>query len=172
MSSAPAMSSGPGGCTSSRVRPTSASLRAYVSLRRTRSIARCLAVAVSQAPGRSGTPDSGHCSSAATRASCASSSAMPTSRTMRATPAMIRADSILNTASTAAVALASVTATHQSSRSEAEQARPGGGREGVLAQPSAISRTSAVTVQLSGWTSRNRLVHSSASALSLHCMRA
>ena len=38
-------------------------------------MARCLAVAMSQAPGLSGTPDSGHCSSAATSASCASSSA-------------------------------------------------------------------------------------------------
>lgn len=114
-----------GGGTSSRLRPTSASLRAYVSLRRTRSIARCLAVAVSQAPGRSGTPDSGHCSSAATRASWAISSAMPTSRTIRATPAMIRADSILNTASTAWAALTAVTATHQSSRDDAGQTRRG-----------------------------------------------
>jgi hypothetical protein len=39
-----------------------------VRLRRT-SIARCFAVAMSQAPGLSGTPDSGHCSSAATSAS-------------------------------------------------------------------------------------------------------
>ena len=51
--------------------------------------------------GLLGTPDSGHCSSAATRASCASSSATPTSRTIRARPAMSRADSILQTASIA-----------------------------------------------------------------------
>src|SRR5450432_1363803 len=63
-------------------------------------MARCLAAAMSQAPGLSGTPDSGHCSSAATRASCASSSARPTSRTMRASPAMILADSILQIDST------------------------------------------------------------------------
>ena len=43
--------------------------------RRSWSIARCFAVAMSQAPGLSGTPDSGHCSSAATSASCARSSA-------------------------------------------------------------------------------------------------
>src|ERR1700722_10489306 len=54
---------------------------------------------MSQAPGLSGTPDSGHCSSAATRASCARSSASPTSRTMRVRPAMSLGDSILQTAS-------------------------------------------------------------------------
>ena len=71
------------------------------SRRRSRSIARCLAVAMSQAPGLSGTPDSGHCSSAATSASCARSSARPTSRTIRARPAISRADSIRQTASIA-----------------------------------------------------------------------
>src|SRR5467141_988033 len=64
-------------------------------------MARCFAVAMSHAPGLSGTPVSGHRSSAATRASCASSSARPTSRTIRARPAMRRADSILQTASMA-----------------------------------------------------------------------
>src|ERR1044072_8982233 len=124
MSSGSPRPAGSGGGTSSRARPTSASLRAYVSLRRMRSIARCLAVAMSQAPGLSGTPDSGHCSSAAIRASCASSSAMPTSRTMRVTPAMMRADSLLKTASTVSVAFAAVTATHQSSRPVVRQAEP------------------------------------------------
>ena len=52
-------------------------------------------------PGCPGTPVSGHCSSAATSASCASSSARPTSRTMRASPAISFADSILQTASIA-----------------------------------------------------------------------
>ena len=46
-------------------------------------MARCLAVAISQAPGLRGMPDAGHCSSAATSASWASSSARPMSRTMR-----------------------------------------------------------------------------------------
>src|SRR5258706_5452642 len=61
-------------------------------------MARFFAEAMSQAPGLSGTPDSGHCSSAATSASCASSSATPTSRTIRARPAMSFADSIRKTA--------------------------------------------------------------------------
>src|SRR5580658_9319451 len=64
-------------------------------------MARCLAAAISQAPGLSGTPDFGHCSSAATRASCARSSATPTSRTIRARPAISLGDSILQTASIA-----------------------------------------------------------------------
>ena len=76
-----------------------------------RSIARCFAVAMSQAPGLSGTPDSGHCSSAATSASCASSSARPTSRTIRARPAMSLADSIRQTASIARWVSVAVTAT-------------------------------------------------------------
>src|SRR6266700_4904330 len=64
-------------------------------------MARCFAVAMSQAPGLSGTPDFGHCSSADTRASCARSSATPISRTIRARPAMSLADSIRQTASIA-----------------------------------------------------------------------
>ena len=46
-----------------------------------------------------GDPGRGHCSSAATSASCARSSARPTSRTKRARPAIRRADSIRHTAS-------------------------------------------------------------------------
>src|SRR6266700_3979162 len=64
-------------------------------------MARCLAAAISHAPGLSGTPDCGHCSSATTRASCARSSATPTSRTIRANPAMSLGDSIRQTASIA-----------------------------------------------------------------------
>src|SRR5712664_2327195 len=75
-------------------------------------MARCFAVVISQAPGLSGTPDSGHFSRAATRASCASSSARPTSRTIRARPAMSRADSIFQTASIARCVSVAVTATH------------------------------------------------------------
>src|SRR5215211_2535859 len=78
-----------------------------------RSIARCLAAVISQAPGLSGTPDSGHCSSAATRASCARSSATPTSRTIRARPAISLADSILQTASIARCASEAITASDQ-----------------------------------------------------------
>src|SRR5262245_23650583 len=61
----------------------------------------CLAVAVSQAPGLAGIPWVGHCSSAMTRASWASSSAIPTSPTSRANPATTRPDSMRHTASTA-----------------------------------------------------------------------
>ena len=78
-----------------------AGLRSSLVLRRNWSIARRLAVAISHAPGFRGMPVAGHCSSAATSASCASSSASPTSRTMRASPAMSFADSIRQTASIA-----------------------------------------------------------------------
>src|SRR5215218_7875080 len=88
---------------------TSSRLRSYVFSRRIRSIARFFAVAISQAPGLSGTPASGHFSIAATSASCAMSSARPTSPTIRARPAIRRADSIRQTASIARVA--SVTGT-------------------------------------------------------------
>src|SRR3712207_1567510 len=87
-------------------RPSCSCFASRVALRRNRSIARCLAVAMSQAPGLSGTPDSGHCSSAATSASCARSSASPTSRTSRVRPAISRADSIRQTAWIAACASA------------------------------------------------------------------
>ena len=70
-------------------------------LRRTLSMARRLAAAISQAPGLSGTPVRGHSDSAITQASCASSSAKPTSRTIRARPAMSLARSIRKTVSIA-----------------------------------------------------------------------
>src|SRR4051812_21604697 len=54
---------------------------------------------MSQAPGLLGTPDSGHRSNAATSASCARSSARPTSLTMRVSPAINFADSMRQTAS-------------------------------------------------------------------------
>src|SRR5204863_6148553 len=63
---------------------------------------------MSQAPGLSGTPESGHCSSAATSASCARSSATPMSPTRRANPAMSLADSIRQTASIASAAVGRV----------------------------------------------------------------
>src|SRR5229473_1356206 len=74
-------------------------------------MARCLAAAISQAPGLSGIPDSGHCSSAATRASCARSSATLISRTIRARPAISLGDSILQTASIVRCVSVAVTAT-------------------------------------------------------------
>src|SRR2546425_9042854 len=69
---------------------------------------------MSQAPGLSGTPARGQVSSAARRASCASSSARPTSRTIRARPAMTLADSILQTASIALCVADAVTAIDRS----------------------------------------------------------
>ena len=64
-------------------------------------MARRVPMAMSQAPGFRGTPDSGHCSSAATSASWANSSARLMSRTICASPAISRGDSILQTASIA-----------------------------------------------------------------------
>ena len=86
---------------SSRSRPISACLRASILSRRNPSIARRLAAAISQAPGFFGTPVFGHSERAITSASCASSSARPTSRTMRARPAMSLARSIRKTVSIA-----------------------------------------------------------------------
>src|SRR5690349_13472987 len=56
-------------------------------------------------------PDSGHCSRAETSASCARSSAMPTSPTIRVSPAMTLADSILQIASIERCASVVVTTT-------------------------------------------------------------
>src|SRR5215218_5562036 len=108
-------------------RRSSRVLRSWTSARRSRSTARCRAVAMSQAPGLSGTPDSGHCSSAATSASWARSSARPTSRTMRVSPAISRVDSIRQTASIARWVAASDTG---------RSALAVGG--GLLAQPLAL----------------------------------
>src|SRR4051794_10242348 len=99
-SSTAAARSGPSsGWRDSMSRPSSSCFRCCISLRRMRSIARCLAVAMSQPPGLSGTPCAGHCSSAATSASWASSSARPTSRVSRVSPAISLADSMRQTAS-------------------------------------------------------------------------
>jgi len=64
-------------------------------------MARRFAVVISQAAGLSGMPSAGQRSSATTSASCARSSARPTSRTIRVSPAMRRADSMCQTASIA-----------------------------------------------------------------------
>ena len=61
-----------------------------------------MAVVVSHPPGFGGMPAAGHCSSAARTASCAASSARPTSPVMRASVAITRADSIRQIASIAA----------------------------------------------------------------------
>ncbi|TWH03393.1 hypothetical protein L613_008100000160 [Pseudoxanthomonas taiwanensis J19] len=84
-------------CSSSQATCTCFSSRSF--RWRRRSMARLRAVVISQAPGLSGTPSAGHFSSAATSASWASSSARPTSRTIRVRPPITRADSIRQTAS-------------------------------------------------------------------------
>ena len=81
--------------------PSSSCLRSRICRRRSSSIARFFAVAMSHAPGFSGMPIMGHRSIAVTSASCARSSASPTSRTTRARPPISRADSIRQTASMA-----------------------------------------------------------------------
>src|SRR5919199_1013506 len=88
-------------CSSSCSRAIASCLRSRATRRRSPSTPRRLAVVMSQPPGLSGIPDCGHCSSAATRASWARSSATDTSRTMRVSPAISRADSIRQTASIA-----------------------------------------------------------------------
>src|SRR6266403_4399859 len=110
-SSAASKSGTSASCRASSSRPSSWCLRSRSLLRRKRSMARCLAAAMSQAPGFSGMPDSCHCWSAATRASWARSSARLTSRTMRTRPPMSRGDSILQTASIARCISVAVTAT-------------------------------------------------------------
>jgi hypothetical protein len=100
------------------------SLRACSARRRSWSIARCFAVAMSQAAGLSGTPETGHCSSADTSASCASSSARPTSRMTRARLAMRRGDSMRQTASMARWVSVAVTATDQITTAAAAQLPP------------------------------------------------
>src|SRR5690348_5447983 len=92
-------------------------------------MARCLAVAISQAPGLSGTPDCGHCSSAATSASCARSSARPTSRTIRVSPAISLGDSILQTASMVRCISVAATATDHTIFDRLPQVEAPSGRE-------------------------------------------
>ena len=73
-------------------------------------------MAISHAPGLAGTPASGHCWSAATRASWARSSARLRSRTIRTRPAMTRADSRRQTASTVRCACELVTTPDHNTR--------------------------------------------------------
>ena len=100
MSSSRALSrSGMAVSAASMSRPISACFCSTRRRRRNRSMARFFAVAMSQAAGLSGIPVSGQRSSATARASWASSSASPTSRTTRASPAISFANSIRQMAS-------------------------------------------------------------------------
>ena len=85
------------GLFSSSVRPTSSSLAWAMVRWRKWSMARRLAVCISQAPGFCGTPPCGQVLRAISSASWASSSAKEMSRTMRARPATRRACSIFQT---------------------------------------------------------------------------
>src|SRR5262245_28914705 len=78
---------------------------------------------MSQAPGLSGTPDSGHCWSAASSASWARSSARLTSRSTRVRPAMSLADSMRHTASIARSVSEAATLPDESRRPRATQPR-------------------------------------------------
>src|SRR5688500_19433072 len=109
---------------------------------------------MSQAPGLSGTPDSGHFSSAATSASCARSSATPTSRTIRVRPAMTLADSILQTASMARCVSVAVTATNTHHHPKARQGRPGFSRTTPTYKPRTGSSEFVVTASCLGLSVR------------------
>src|SRR3569832_234769 len=82
-------------------------------------MARRLAAAVSHAAGLSGIPEEGHCWTAASKASCAKSSARPTSRTMRVSPAMTLPASIFHTASMARCESESIRPDHITPQAEA-----------------------------------------------------
>ncbi len=99
-SSASSTASPPARSAGSSSRPRVRTERSCTVRRRCESTARFLAVVISQPAGFGGTPVRGHCSSAATRASCAYSSASPTSRVTLARPAMSRPDSMRQMAST------------------------------------------------------------------------
>ncbi len=83
-------------------RSNSATFSAYRRSRRSRSIARRRAVVMSHAPGLSGMPCSGHLSSAATRLSWTTSSAMSKLPSTRTIAAVMRPASSRKTAATAA----------------------------------------------------------------------
>ena len=100
-SSAASSSASASSCSVSRSRPSSACFASASFALRIRSMARFFAAVMSQAPGLSGMPAFGHCSSALSRASWASSSAWLISRVKRVRPAMSFACSIRHTASIA-----------------------------------------------------------------------
>src|SRR5690349_22078028 len=100
-SSARSTSAGPAGPGSNASWPSASCLRSTRRRRRSSSSPRFLAAVISHAPGLSGMPVSGQRSSASTSASCARSSARPTSRTSRTRPPSSRADSTRQTASMA-----------------------------------------------------------------------
>ena len=97
-SSSAASGSGIACCSCSSSRISISCLRASMQRRRRSSSARRFAVAISHAPGFSGTPVTGQCSRAATSASCVRSSASVTSRIIRDRPVIRRGCSMRQTA--------------------------------------------------------------------------
>src|SRR3984893_17690855 len=97
-------------CSASMSQEIISCLRSSIRPRRKWSKARRLAVAISHAPGFSGTPVVGHRSSAANKASCVKSSASGTSRSILAKLVISRGCSIRQTAKIARWASAAVMA--------------------------------------------------------------
>src|SRR5229473_1147227 len=108
-------------------------LRSSIRPRRKWSKARRLAVAISHAPGFSGTPVAGHRSRAANRASCVKSSASGTSRSILARLVISRGCSIRQTARIARWASAAVMAADRVCWPRASRA--GMGERANLARP-------------------------------------
>ena len=142
-STSPTSSPEPSSRASDTVRPTSASLRAYVLRRRTRSMAWWRAVETSQPAGFGGTPRDGHCSRAATKASWATSSPRPTSPRTRLATATTLADSIRHTVSAVSRASGPVTG-------RAAPRRPAGRRPRPPSRPSAPGAAGRT-----GWPTRS-----------------
>src|SRR5580704_17144134 len=107
-------------CSASMSQAIISCLRSSIRPRRKWSKARRLAVAISQAPGLSGTPVTGHRSRAANRASCVKSSASGTSRSILARLVISRGCSIRQTARIARWASAAVMAADRARRSAQE----------------------------------------------------
>src|ERR1700730_3091314 len=112
-------------CCSSMSRAIISCLRSSMRPRRRWSKARRLAVAISQAPGLSGTPVAGHRSRAANRSSCVNSSASGTSRSILAKLVISRGCSIRQTARIARWASAAVMAADRLCRPFASRAAQG-----------------------------------------------
>src|SRR5712671_2071135 len=120
-------------CSASMSQAIISCLRSSIRPRRKWSKARRLAVAISHAPGFSGTPVSGHRSRAANRASCVKSSASGTSRSILARLVISLGCSIRQTARIARWASAAVMAADPLCRPLVSRARRGEGAQ--LASP-------------------------------------
>ena len=122
---------------------SSATLRRRLSARRKWSMPRRFAVVISHAPGFAGMPVVGHCSSAATSASCARSSASSTSRVIRVRAPTRRADSARHAAMMASVGSSATgllpARGQRSERRFRRRAPPGRRRSGAGSRPTVTS---------------------------------